>query len=33
MHILVRNYIIKDILKKKNDGHWISDGTVVIYML
>ena len=27
--ISVRNDIIKDILKKKNDDHWISDGTVV----
>ena len=27
--ISVRNDTIKDILKKKNDVHWISDGTVV----
>ena len=26
--ISVRNDIIKDTLKKKNDVHWISDGTV-----
>ena len=27
--ISVQNDIIKDILRKKNDVHWISDGTVV----
>ena len=29
--ISVRNDIIKDILKKKNDVRWISDGTIVIH--
>ena len=27
--ILVQNFIIKDILKKKNDVHWISVRTIV----
>ena len=30
---LVKNDIIKDILKRKNDVHWISDGTVVYTLL
>ena len=29
--ISVQNDIIKDILKKNNDVHWISDGTIVWY--
>ena len=29
--ILVQNFIIKDILKKKNDVHWISVRTVIQY--
>ena len=28
-----QNDIIKDILKKKNDVHWISDGTVGTYFV
>ena len=28
--ILVQNFIIKDILKKKNDVHWISVRTIVL---
>ena len=30
--ILVQNFIIKDILKKKNDVHWISVRTIVILL-
>ena len=31
--ISVWNDISKDILKKKNDVHWISDGTVLVNRL
>ena len=30
VQILDQNFIIKDILKKKNDVHWISVWTIVI---